>query len=111
MRIDLVERQPVRVACLHYTGVRGAPLGRFWRATVAPWLADHDLVDCPRFGVNLDDPLRPAPENFRYDACIELPRGLSLPDTAETIIPGGRYAITYFKGDRARVDLAWGAFG
>ena len=29
---------------------------RFWRNTVAPWLADHGLVDCPRYGVTLDDP-------------------------------------------------------
>ena len=51
MRIDVVERPAVRVAYLRYTGPFGERLGRFWRNTVAPWLADHGLVDCPRYGV------------------------------------------------------------
>jgi AraC family transcriptional regulator len=111
MKIDIVERQAVRVACLRYTGPGGEPLGRFWRSTVAPWLAHHGLLDCPRYGVILDGPARTAPESCCYDACIELPPGLSLPDAAETIIRGGRYATTYFKGGGGQVGSAWDAFG
>jgi AraC family transcriptional regulator len=110
MKITIAERQPVKVACLRYTGPFGEPLGRFWRITVAPWLADHGLVDCPRYGVTLDDPNTAAPERCRYDACVELPAGLSLPGAAETTIPGGRIAITRFKGTSAGIGAAWAEF-
>jgi AraC family transcriptional regulator len=110
MRIDVVQRPAIRVAYLRYTGPFGEPLGRFWRNTVAPWLADRGLVDCPRYGVALDNPVTTAPERFRYDCCVELPPGLSLPDAAETTIRGGRYAITHFKGSGADIGAAWSAF-
>ena len=110
MKIDIIERKPVRVACLRYTGPYGEPVARFWRTAVAPWLADHGLLDCPRYGVSVDDPSSTAPEFCRYDACVELPPGLSLPDAPETLIPGGRYATTNFKGDAAAIGTAWGEF-
>lgn len=110
MKIDIAERSAVRVAYLRYTGPVGDRLGRFWRGAVAPWLADHGLVDCPRFGVTLDDPMTTPPDQCRYDACVELPAGVSLPDAGETTIPGGRYAITRFKGRGADIGAAWGAF-
>jgi AraC family transcriptional regulator len=110
MKIDIVERAPVRVAYQRYTGPFGEPLGRFWRGAVAPWLADHGLVDCPRYGVTRDDISRTPPEHCRYDCCVELPAGLSLPDAAETMIAGGRYAITRFKGTSAQIGPAWDAF-
>jgi AraC family transcriptional regulator len=110
MRIDVVERPEVRVAYLRYTGPFGEPLGRFWRGTVAPWLAEHGLVDCPRYGVTLDDPRTTPPERCRYDACVELPPGLSLPDAGETTIRGGKYAVTHFKGPGAQIGSAWDAF-
>ena len=90
MRIDIADRPPVRVAYLRYTGPLGDPLARFWRNKVAPWLAEHGLLDCPRYGVTLDDPSRTPPEKCRYDACVELPPGLSLPDSPENTIAGGR---------------------
>lgn len=110
VKITLVERQPVQVAYLRYTGPFGEPLTRFWRATVAPWLADNGLIDCPRYGVALDDPRDTPPERCRYDACVELPAGLRLPDADETTIAGGRYAVTLFKGSGADIGAAWGEF-
>jgi AraC family transcriptional regulator len=110
VKIEITERQPVKVAYLRYTGPPGAPLGRFWRSTVAPWLADLGLLDCPRYGVALDDPCATPSGLYRYDACVELPPGLSLPDAAETTIAGGRYAVTGFKGTGADIGAAWGAF-
>jgi AraC family transcriptional regulator len=110
MKIVAVDRKPVRVACLRYTGPGGESIGRFWRGTVAPWLADHGLVDCPRYGVVVDDPMKTAPESCRYDACVELPPGLSVPDAAETWIPGGRYAVTPFKGHGMEIGPAWNEF-
>lgn len=110
MNIDIAERAPARVACLRYTGPVGEPLGRFWRNTVAPWLADLDLVDCPRYGVSIDDPTNTPPEQCRYDACVALPPGLTLPDIELATIAGGRYAVAFFKGTSAQVGSAWTAF-
>jgi AraC family transcriptional regulator len=110
MKITVTERQPVKVVCLRYTGPLGEPLGRFWRGVVAPWLAEHGLVDCPRYGVALDDPSVTPLGQCRYDACVELPAGLSLPDAAEATIPGGRVAITRYKGTSAGIGAAWAEF-
>ena len=76
MKIEIVERQPLKVTYLRYIGPAGEGIGRFWRATVAPWPADHGMLDCPRYGVSLDNPREMPPEKCRYDACVELPRGL-----------------------------------
>lgn len=110
MKIEIAERPDVKVAFLRYTGPPGEPIGRFWRATVAPWLADNGLIDCPRYGVSLDNPATTPPEKCRYDACVELPKGLSLEDAEETTIPGGRYAITTFRGTGAEIGAAWMSF-
>jgi AraC family transcriptional regulator len=95
---------------MRYTGPYGEPLGRFWRSTVTPWLAEHGMLDCPRYGMPLDDSMNTPPERCRYDACVELPRNMTLPDAEETTIPGGSYAITNFKGTGAEIGAAWGAF-
>ena len=108
--MDVIERQPVRVAYLRYTGTLGEPVGKFWRGTVAPWLADHGLVDCPRYGVAVDDPMTTPPDSCRYDACVELPPGLSLPDAPEAVIAGGPYAVTHFRGSGAQIGAAWRDF-
>ena len=110
MNIEVIERQPVSVACLRYKGPFGEQLGRFWRNTVAPWLADHGLLDCPRYGVTIDDPVFTAQEDCRYEACVELPAGLKLPGASHTMLPGGRYAVTRFKGTGAEIGVAWGGF-
>src|SRR3569832_795014 len=98
MKIGFVERQPARVA---YLRASGEPPSRFWRGVVGPWLAEHGLLDCPRYGVIAGD---------QYGAGIELPRGMTLPDVAETMIAGGRYAITHFKGGGQEIAAAWSAF-
>jgi AraC family transcriptional regulator len=110
MRIDVVERAEVRVACRRYTGPSGEPIGRFWRSSVAPWLADLGLLDCPRYGITLDDPSSTPPGQCRYDACVELPPGLSLPDAGESTVCGGKYAVTHFKGTGAQIGAAWDEF-
>jgi AraC family transcriptional regulator len=110
VNIDIVERAPARVAYLRYTGPFGEPLGRFWRGRVAPWLADLGLIDCPRYGIPLDDVTNTPAERCRYDACVELPPGLAMPDAEQATIAGGRYAVTLFKGTGADIGPAWGAF-
>lgn len=108
--IQRVERQPVRVVYLRHTGPLGEPVGRFWRAIVAPRLADLGLLDCPRYGVSQDDAGTAPPDSHRYDACVELPRGLMPPDLPEAVIAGGRYAVMHFAGTAAEIGAAWDAF-
>jgi AraC family transcriptional regulator len=110
VKIDLVQRAPARVAYLRYTGPFGAPLGRFWRVTVSGWLADNGLLDCPRYGVALDDPRTTPAARRRYDACVALPNGLAVQDAPESTVAGGRYAITPFKGTSAGIGNAWRVF-
>lgn len=110
MNIDFVERSPVRVAYRRYTGPFGEPLGRFWRAQVAPWLAEQGLLDCPRYGIALDNPATTPPEKCRYDCCVELPVGLTLADAPEQTLAGGRFAVTRFKGTGAEIGGAWSEF-
>lgn len=110
MKILITERPPVKVAYQRYTGPFGEAVGKFWRATVAPWLADNGLLDCPRYGVALDNPMNTSPEKCRYDACVELPPGLDVPDSEQTTIAGGRYAVTHFRGTGAEIGAAWDAF-
>lgn len=110
MKIEITERQPVNVACLRYTGPPGEPLGRFWRGPFAAWLAEFGMLDCPRYGVSLDSAMNTPPEKRRYDACVEIPRGITLPGAGEATIAGGRHAVTHFKGTAAEIGAAWGAF-
>lgn len=109
MKIGIFERLPVEVFYLRYTGPLGEPLGRYWRNAVSPWLADHGLLDCPRYGVCLDNPLTTPPGQSRYDACVEVPAGLKLPDAAQATIAGGPYAVTTYKGTSAGIGAAWSA--
>ena len=106
----MVQRAPARVVYLRYAGPCGEPLGRLWHITVSGWLAEHGLLDCPRYGIYLDDPRTAAAERCRYEACVEPPRGLPVPDAAETTVAGGVYAVTEFKGTSATIGAAWAAF-
>jgi AraC family transcriptional regulator len=107
MSLRIIERAPVSVAYQRYTGPLGEPLGRFWQSTVNPWLADLGLLDCPRYGVALDNPLRTPPHLCRYDACVELPPGLVLENASLATVAGGTYAVTTFKGDARDIGAAW----
>jgi DNA gyrase inhibitor GyrI len=95
---------------MRYIGPFGEPLNRFWRLKVYPWLGDLGLIDCPRYGVALDNPMTTPPQECRYDACVELPPGLTLPDVEHMTITGGRYAVTRFKGTGAEIGPVWSAF-
>jgi AraC family transcriptional regulator len=110
VNLEIVQRNPARVAAMRYVGPFGEPLGRFWRASFAPWLAEHGLLDCPRYGVAHDNPTTTLPAECRYDCCVELPAGVSLPDMPEMIIPGGAYAVARFKGTGAAIGAAWKEF-
>ena len=48
------------------------------------------------------------PEKCRYDSCVEPPPGLALPEASEMTIPGGKFAVTRFKG--AEIGGVWNEF-
>jgi AraC family transcriptional regulator len=110
VKLEIRQREPARVATRRYTGPLGESVARFWRTDIAPWLAANELLDCPRYGVALDDPATTPPEKCRYDCCVALPPGISLPGAPETTIAGGAYAVTCFKGTGAAIGAAWSEF-
>ena len=108
MELKTVDRQPVRVACLRYTGPFGPAIGEFWRDNVHPWLAANQL-NVATYGLALDDPSSAPAEKLRYDACAEVKvdfHGSGLYHLA--IVPGGKYAVATFKGTAAEIGTAWG---
>lgn len=89
-------------------GPYGEPISRFWQDTYVPWAVTNNLVDCPRYGIDYDDPGITAPESCRYDACAEVAADFVATGGAfKTTIPGGRYAVLAFKGSAADVVEGW----
>ena len=108
--VKLVDREPVHVAYLRYTGEYGAPVGQFWMDTVAPWMGTNNLYGRERFGLSLDDPSVTKPAKCRYDACVASPAGESLTGHPQRkVIPGGRYAALSFRGTSSEIGAAWDA--
>jgi AraC family transcriptional regulator len=108
--VEIIDRQPVHVACMRYVGSPGEPLSRFWRDTVSPWMLENGLMGRPRYGVSHGDPSEPAAEEWRYDACVEVDERFkgSGPYQAATVA-AGRYAVARFEGTVTEMPLAWGA--
>ena len=108
MKVRLVDREPVHVAYLRYTGPAGTAIGTFWMDTVAPWMGTNNLYGRDRFGLSLDDPSVTRDTLIRYDACIASPEGEVLTGTPQRkVIPGGKYAAMSFKGTSAQIGAAW----
>jgi len=108
MNVQLIDRQPTRVAYMRNTGPYGEPIGRFWLDVVAPWMATDGLMGRARYGISHDDPSVTAAAQCRYDACVEVdddyvPSGPAL----ITTLPGGRYAVMRFEGNGADIFVAW----
>jgi AraC family transcriptional regulator len=110
MNVTLIDREPVSVAYLRYTGAYGPMVSRFWQETVAPWMGTNNLLGRERFGISLDDPSVTRPERCRYDACVASAEGEVLSGQPHRkIIPGGRYAALAFEGLGAEIPAAWQA--
>ncbi len=111
MNVRVVEIEPARVAFLRHTGPVGPALGEFWRNVVAPWMQDNGLTGRVTYGVAMDDPATTAPENFRYDACVEVGHDVPAPPPAAlATIPGGRYAVVDYYGPSSGIGQAWHDF-
>jgi AraC family transcriptional regulator len=110
MHVKLVDRQPVPIAYLRHLGPYGEPISRFWQNTYFPWAVTNGLLDRPRYGISHDDPGVTAPEQCRYDACVEVaPDFIASGGALKTSIPGGRYAVLAFKGNVEQIGEAWAA--
>ena len=108
MEVKLVDRKPTKVVYLRHVGPYGDGISEFWQQTVYPWMVTNGLLGQPRYGISHDDPGITAPEQCRYDACVEIPPDfVASRDTLTTIIPGGRYATCHFEGTVAQVGETW----
>ena len=108
MNVQVIDRQTVRVAALRYVGPYGPGVAQFWQQHFYPFLAQHGLLGRPIYGISHDDPNIAAPENCRYDTCVEVAADFVLPAGAHLAeIPGGRYATMAFKGTSGQVNDAW----
>jgi AraC family transcriptional regulator len=98
----------VRVAYFRKIGPYGPQIGHFWQDTVFPWRATCGLAEAPCFGIGRDDPEITAPNNCRYDACVQIPGDFAPPHPASVaMLPGGKYAIATFDGHARQVAAAW----
>ncbi len=108
LNVKLVDRQPVTVAYLRHVGPYGKPISEFWQKTVYPWMLTNNLLGRPRYGISYDDPSITEPGKLRYDACVEVPEGfVGAGPHQMTTIPGGKYAVSPFKGTSEAIGGAW----
>lgn len=110
MKVNLVDRAPVRIAYMRYTGPYGKGVSDFWQQQFAPWMARNNLMGEPRYGIGHDDPAITAPEKCRYDACVEIPADLAVGGGAlATALPGGKYACATYYGNGSDIGVPWQA--
>jgi AraC family transcriptional regulator len=82
----------------------------FWQRTVYPWMAANNQLAQPRYGISLDDPTITAAEKCRYDAAVEVRGKIVVPGNSQSkTIPGGRYAVTAFRGTADQIGGVWDA--
>jgi AraC family transcriptional regulator len=106
--VAVVVLPSVRVAYFRKFGPYGPEVGRFWHDTFLPWRAACGLGDAPCFGLGHDDPEITAPNNCRYDACVQIPPEFSPPHPASVaMLPDGKYAVATFHGRAREVATAW----
>ena len=110
MKVTVIEREPVKVTYLRHVGPYGQPLSEFWQRSVYPWMVANDQLGQPRYGISLDDPMITAPDKCRYDAGVVVRGKITVPGESQTTtIPGGKYAITAFRGTAAQIGGVWDA--
>ena len=108
MTVRFAELPPVRVAYLRKIGPYGPAAGKFLREVFDPWRLAQGLERQPWYGIPRDDPSITAPEQCRFDCCVEVPDGFVATGQATlTTLPGGRYALAPFKGTSAMIVDAW----
>jgi AraC family transcriptional regulator len=107
LQVAIKTRPPVRVAYLRYQGPFGAPLGKFWRREVYPWLAANNLLGAPKYGISHDDPQVTEKSKCRYDAGAEVGPDFVPPQNSQIeTLAGGLYACTKFEGTSEELPAA-----
>lgn len=110
MKVSVIERKPAKVTYLRHVGPYGQPLSEFWQRIVYPWMVANDQLGQPRYGISLDDPTITAPDKCQYDAGVEVRGTITVPGNSQTTtIPGGRYAVTAFRGKADQIGGVWDA--
>jgi len=109
MPLEIRHLPPMRLAYMRQTGPYGPALTALWER-FGQWCERHRLHD-PRpkyYGISLDNPATTAPENCRYDACVQVGVGLR-PGTDAQIqdFAGGDYACSRFTGTGPEMGAAW----
>ena len=91
MQVQLILRQPVRIAYRRHVGPYGPPIHAFWMNEVAPWMQANRLFERPRYGISHDDPSITDPSQCRYDAAVEVDAAFT-PGVGVFVatLPGGR---------------------
>jgi AraC family transcriptional regulator len=108
MKVQLIDREPVRIAYRRHVGPYGAPIHAFWMNEVAPWMQTNNLHQRPRYGISHDDPSITDPAQCRYDAAVEADAAFAPGAGAfVTTLPGGRYASMPFFGNSQEIGAAW----
>ncbi len=108
MNIRLVEREPVTVACMRYTGPYGENIAPFWRQTVYNWLLVDGLLGRARYGISLDNPAITEPALCRYDAGVVVASDyVAAGAIHKSTLAGGLYAVYDFEGTPEQIGQAW----
>jgi AraC family transcriptional regulator len=102
-----------RVAYMRHVGPYGSSsITRLWQLFAA-WCDARGLMKPRRmmFGISHDSPDLTAPEQCRYDACVQVDPSFVAEDEAGVqIISGGRYACASFTGPPSEINGAWMRF-
>lgn len=111
MQVTLSSLPSTRVAYLRHIGPYGPSIAAFWQQQFLPWMRANELEGRPCYGIGHDDPGITAPDNCRYDACVEIPDDFHPRGQAGVaLLPGGRYALAAYRGDGPGIGRAWTEF-
>jgi AraC family transcriptional regulator len=109
MKVEIKELSSFHVAYMRHIGPYGPAVSRLWEK-FNRWAEARDLQPkgAVSLGISHDDPSITPPEKCRYDACVVVPPELKPePGINLTDLPGGKYAVTHFKGTDRDIGKAW----
>ena len=109
MKVEIKELSSFHVAYMRHIGPYGPAVSRLWEK-FNRWAEARDLQPkgAVSLGISHDDPSVTPPDKCRYDACVVVPPEFKAePGVTLTDIPGGKYAVTHFKGTDRDIGKAW----
>ena len=108
MNVRIIDLPATRVAYQRLIGPYGPAIGEFWRNKMTPWMYSHGFSEGVCYGIGHDDPSITPADKCRYDACVEVPADFVTSGQADIqTLPGGRYALSSFKGRVENIADAW----